>query len=1088
MTDRKRRVARIFTWVYFLSTVSALFLWLDNRFFGFSVRNGILEYIFFIANIPVGASLLSIVVLALITLALIRRKRIVLFVIGIWQILGILATLAELVFFSEEYVSSHQYFDLFFVWLSLIVGITIVATLIWLTPVFPAKSHSGSWIGAITTALVGLLITCAALTVLLLCARIDHGALWQQLVTALAHGAAWGAALPWKIIIAPFIIKVASLLLGTTAVATVVAFLRSPRQTDTWNPGNELLARTMLAQFGEDDSLGYVATRRDKLLHFSADKKAAIAYQIFGNVALASGDPIGNPDSWGEAILAWERYVRSYGWTPGMVACSERGARAMSDLLGYSVIRLGDESILTPERFGLDTAAMTDVRKAVRRVRREGYVCTVNTQGELSEDELAEIIRDADAWRHGTVERGFSMALGRFADPADPRIVVARVTDPDGTLVALMTFLPWGRSGLSLDLMRRSLAAPNGVNEFLIAELMAWCTKNAVRRVSLNFAFLRHIFAEAEQVSATPVSKASSRILGALDSFWQLRRLYRANAKYRPTWVPRYVVLPSMINVFSVAKAYMAAEGFIPHITWSKTVPTETLQLDDETLALVKALDAPPAPRRWITTASQQQRQRAEHGDTLAGLGRAPHPVGRRSATALAAIDIDKLLAGDEVVNVAGRIRTIRDHGSVCFADLVDAHAKVQLVFDAHTLGDQQVSDFAKLIDSADIVEVVAHPGSSRNGTRSLIVERWTLLAKSYAPIPWEGLSDPQTRLRHRSMDLLVHPEKIDLLHARSRAIGQVRATLCDHAYTEVETPILQTIHGGATARPFRTYINAYSADLVLRIAPELALKRLVVGGMGAVFEIGRNFRNEGADATHNPEFTVVEAYSPFADYNDMRLLTQQIIQRAAHAVHGRTVMPLPNETGESVLTDISGTWPVVDVCTAVSEAVGQPVNVDTDIDVLMGIAHDHGVEVRPDRSAGGVIEQLYGELVEPRTIHPTFYVDFPAETSPLTAPHRSKPGLVERWDLVAAGMELGTAYSELTDPMEQRRRLVEQSWKAANGDAEAMEVDEEFLAALELGMPPCGGLGIGLDRLVMALTGTTIRDVLSFPFVKPAR
>ncbi|MGI8416474.1 MAG: amino acid--tRNA ligase-related protein, partial [Nakamurella sp.] len=297
-----------------------------------------------------------------------------------------------------------------------------------------------------------------------------------------------------------------------------------------------------------------------------------------------------------------------------------------------------------------------------------------------------------------------------------------------------------------------------------------------------------------------------------------------------------------------------------------------------------------------------------------------------------------------------------------------------------------------------------------------------------------------------------------------------VRATLTGAGYLEVETPILHTVHGGASARPFRTYINAYATDLSLRIAPELYLKRLLVAGSGPIFEIGRNFRNEGADSTHNPEFTSLEAYLPFSDYHGMRTLASTLVRHAAAAVG----VELPDR------------WPVVPMLDAVSEGVGEPVAIDTDIDRLLTLAARHAIRVRPDSGAGAIIEQLYDKLVEPQTITPTFYVDFPAETSPLTRPHRTKPGLVERWDLVMNGMELGTAYTELTDPLEQRRRLVAQSAKATAGDPEAMQVDEDFLGDLELGMPPTGGLGIGIDRLVMVLTGTAIRSVLSFPFVKP--
>jgi len=303
---------------------------------------------------------------------------------------------------------------------------------------------------------------------------------------------------------------------------------------------------------------------------------------------------------------------------------------------------------------------------------------------------------------------------------------------------------------------------------------------------------------------------------------------------------------------------------------------------------------------------------------------------------------------------------------------------------------------------------------------------------------------------------------------------------------------MLHTVHGGATARPFRTFINAYGVDLSLRIAPELYLKRLLVAGLGPVFELGRNFRNEGADATHNPEFTSLEVYRPHADYTTMRRLTERLVKEAARTLHGREALPLPRadelRTGldAAELVDVSGPWRVVPVLTAVSEAVGRPVSLETDMDELLRLADVHGVRVRPDMGAGAVLEELYATLVEPRTVRPTFYTDFPVETSPLAHPHRSEPGLAERWDLVVAGMEIGTAYSELTDPVDQRARLTEQSLKAAAGDPEAMEVDEDFLLALELGMPPSGGLGIGVDRLVMLLTNTPIRSILTFPFVRP--
>ena len=294
---------------------------------------------------------------------------------------------------------------------------------------------------------------------------------------------------------------------------------------------------------------------------------------------------------------------------------------------------------------------------------------------------------------------------------------------------------------------------------------------------------------------------------------------------------------------------------------------------------------------------------------------------------------------------------------------------------------------------------------------------------------------------------------------------------------------MLHQVHGGASARPFHTHLNAYHQDLSLRIAPELYLKRLLVAGSGPIFEVSRNFRNEGVDATHNPEFTSVEAYRPFADYNDMRRLTEHLLRDAARAATGGTVLELPGGA-----FDLDSEWPVIGVCDAVSAALGEAVTVVDPPERLAALALSAGVEADPEWAAGRIVEELYSELVEPRTTTPTFYVDFPADTSPLTRPHRSRQGLVERWDLVVAGMEIGTAYTELTDPRIQRERLVRQSLAAAAGDVEAMEVDEAFLRALELGMPPSGGLGIGLDRLVMLLTGEQIRGVLSFPFTGPDR
>jgi lysyl-tRNA synthetase class 2 len=344
--------------------------------------------------------------------------------------------------------------------------------------------------------------------------------------------------------------------------------------------------------------------------------------------------------------------------------------------------------------------------------------------------------------------------------------------------------------------------------------------------------------------------------------------------------------------------------------------------------------------------------------------------------------------------------------------------------------------------------------------------------------------------VRSRYVDLAVNAESRDLITARSSALRSIRETLFAKGFIEVETPILQQIHGGATARPFVTHINAYAMDLFLRIAPELYLKRLCVGGVERVFELGRAFRNEGVDFSHNPEFTLLEAYQAHADYTVWIEGCRELIQNAAEAANGAQIAMRPRTQDDSIShgsglepVDISGVWTVHD---AVSEALGEHIDADTELQTLRKLCDAARIPYRGYWDAGAVVLELYEHLVEDRTEHPTFYTDFPTSVSPLTRPHRSKRGVAERWDLVAWGVELGTAYSELTDPVEQRRRLEEQSLLAAGGDPEAMELDEDFLQAMEYAMPPTGGLGMGVDRVVMLITGRSIRETLPFPLAKP--
>jgi lysyl-tRNA synthetase class 2 len=355
-------------------------------------------------------------------------------------------------------------------------------------------------------------------------------------------------------------------------------------------------------------------------------------------------------------------------------------------------------------------------------------------------------------------------------------------------------------------------------------------------------------------------------------------------------------------------------------------------------------------------------------------------------------------------------------------------------------------------------------------------------------PLPekHKGLTDPEARVRMRYVDLIVRPEARDTMRLRSGVVRAIRDVMHDRGYLEVETPMLQVLHGGANARPFTTHINAYDIPLYLRIAPELYLKRLMVGGAEKVFEINRNFRNEGADSSHNPEFTMLEAYEAYGDYSTMRELTQTLIQAAATEVFGAPVARRLEEDGDVHEYDLSGDWPVTTMIDALSEALGERVDLDTPLEVLAGYASRHGLDEPPEATVPMLLEELYVELVEKPTTTPVFYTDFPKENAPLTRVHRDDPRLTEKWDLVCWGAEQGTGYSELIDPLDQAERFYAQSLRAAQGDEEAMSVDEDFLRALEYGMPPSGGVGIGVDRLIMNLTGLGIRDTILFPLVKP--
>jgi lysyl-tRNA synthetase class 2 len=489
----------------------------------------------------------------------------------------------------------------------------------------------------------------------------------------------------------------------------------------------------------------------------------------------------------------------------------------------------------------------------------------------------------------------------------------------------------------------------------------------------------------------------------------------------------------------------------------------------------------------------EQMRIRREKLARLRAEGVDPYPVGFPRTTTLADLraayaDLGVDVSTGERVGVTGRVVLKRDGGKLCFATLREAGVDLQVMVSLDSVGEESLAAWKADVDLGDHVGIEGEVITSRRGELSVLADRWAITAKCLRPLPdkHKGLTDPEQRVRQRYVDLIVNPAARDMLRTRAAAVRSVRESLQRRGFTEVETPMLQVLHGGANARPFTTHINAYDIRLYLRIAPELYLKRLLVGGVDKVFEINRNFRNEGADSSHNPEFTMLEMYEAYGDYSTMRLLTQTLIQEAAEAVYGAQVARHVDDEGNAVEFDLSGDWPVVEVNAGLSARLGEEITPATTPERLRALCDAAGIPYDPSWGHGMLVLEMYERLLEHPTVEPVFYTDFPTEVSPLTRQHRSDPRLAERWDLVAFGAEVGTAYSELIDPVEQRARLTAQSLLAAGGDAEAMQLDEDFLRALEYGMPPAGGQGMGIDRLLMMLTGRGIRDTVLFPLVKP--
>jgi lysyl-tRNA synthetase class 2 len=496
-----------------------------------------------------------------------------------------------------------------------------------------------------------------------------------------------------------------------------------------------------------------------------------------------------------------------------------------------------------------------------------------------------------------------------------------------------------------------------------------------------------------------------------------------------------------------------------------------------------------PSPADSADDLPEQLRVRREKRERLLAGGVDPYPVTLPITHTLQEVraahtDLPSDTATGDRVGVAGRVMFLRNTGKLCFATLrAGDGTELQAMLSRNEVGEDALTSWKSNVDLGDHVFVHGEVITSRRGELSVLADEWRLAAKALRPLPvtHKDLAE-ETRVRQRYVDLIVRQQAAQTVRTRAETLRSLRDSFHRRGFIEVETPMLQTLQGGAAARPFVTHSHAFDMELFLRIAPELYLKRCVVGGIEKVFEINRNFRNEGSDSSHSPEFAMLEFYQAYSDYHEVAALTRSLIQEAADAVCGTQVVTWADGSEY----DLSGTWSTITMYGSLSEALESEITPETSVEQLRKHAETLGLPTDPAHGHGKLVEHLWEHLVGDHLYAPTFVRDFPLETSPLTRQHRTEPGLAEKWDLYVRGFELATGYSELVDPVVERSRLEEQSKLAASGDEEAMRVDEDFLRALEYGMPPSGGVGMGVDRLLMALTGLGIRETILFPLVRP--
>ncbi|WP_459548726.1 bifunctional lysylphosphatidylglycerol synthetase/lysine--tRNA ligase LysX [Nocardia sp. X0981] len=901
----------------------------------------------------------------------------------------------------------------------------------------------------------------------------------------------------------PFLTQFLVGLFGVLVVAaTVLVLLRTQRAENALTESDGRALRRLLDGPDPAGSIDYLTTRRDRSVVFAPNGRAAVSYRVEHGICLALGDPVGARDSWPQAVTAWQQHARRFGWTVAVIGAGEAGAPVYRRA-GLTARPAGAEAVLDPRTFSLAAPELATVRQAVARLRKQGVTVRIRRHRELGTAELAQLAVWAEQWRPAETERGYPLPLGRLGDREDGDCLLAEAVDAQGRVRALLSLVPWGRNGATLEMIRREPATAEEITDLLVTEFVLHAEQLGIHRVSLNFTMFRSVFEAAGRYAGPPagagilraVPGATTALVAgvrtaplAFSRWWQLDQLHRTNARYQPQWAPRFVLCESPRDLPRIAAAAARAEGLLPGsgtavsafaYTGRHRRAPEPPAIGEPGAEVTPETD--PAP----THRPEQVRVRTEKLDRLTAANIDPYPLPFPPTHTVAAA---RRVPRGTTVRVSGRLLRLRDCGGVVFAVIRDWSGEIQLLLDRDRLGTRRCAEFTELIDLGDLLSVSGRLGFSRRGELSLLVADWRMLGKCLHPLPdkWHGLSDPGLRTRRSYLDLITDRNARELLTRRSAVLRSLRDVLHDFGFLEVTTPVLQHTAGGADGRGLRTHLDAANTELYLRSAPELSLKRLCVGGVEKVFELGPGFRNTRVDARYLPEFTLLQAYEAHSDHRRMMTLCRQLVQQAALAANGSMVAMRPTPDGSLETVDISGQWRVRSMYEALAAETGTEVTSRTELSELRKLCEKADIVYQHGWDRGRTAYALYERLVAETTQEPTFYLDLPASVSPLARPHRRDPELAERWKLVAWGIELGTGCSELTDPVEQRRRLATQTRIAAGGGPAAKELDEDFLRALEHAMPPTGGLGLGVDRVIMLLTGRTIRETQPFPLVKP--